>query len=230
METTLLILLSILPAVLLLLYFEKKDNVRKEPLALKWKIFWWGIVAAFVARGLEMQIDPLFNGVGNFWVHIALGSFITAALVEESIKLWVVKTYIYGHKHFNEVMDGITYCIIASLGFATIENIMYVVEGGLTTAIMRALLSVPAHALFSGIMGYYIGKSRFIKSNTKKTLKILKGLIIGIFYHGLFNFILFSQTNYTFLVVPLVTIMGIHLHAKIKKAHEMDKKRSGYEK
>ncbi len=227
METLLLIFLSILPAIILLWYFERQDKGRKEPRKLKWKIFGWGIMAAIFAVIIELNIEDAYTFFSitpesNFWIYTFLTAFITASLTEEAIKLWVVKTHIYKDKNFDEVMDGITYTIIASLGLATFENVFYVIEGGYSIAIIRALISVPAHALFSGIMGFYIGKSKFASSEIESRNLLIKGFLWGFLYHGLFDFFLFSQTLLYVLVLPLMIIMGMHLKSKIKLAQYAD--------
>lgn len=227
MQTVLLIVLSIIPAVALLWYFNKQDKGRPEPKKLKWKIFGWGILAAVFAVIIELNVEDLYRYLGitletNFWLYIFLTAFITAAFVEEAMKLWVVKTHAFKKKHFDEVMDGITYTIIASMGFATFENIFYVVDGGFGIAIVRALISVPAHALFSGIMGYYIGKAKFAQSPGKSRNLIWKGFGLAVLYHGLFDFFLFSQSAIMFLVLPLMIVMGLHLKSKIKQAQFSD--------
>jgi protease PrsW len=226
MQTILLLIISIIPAVALLWYFNKQDKGQKEPKKLKWKIFAWGIMAAVFAVIIELNIEDFFrylgiNPIKTFWLYIFLTAFVTAAFVEEAIKLWVVKTHAYNNKNFNEVMDGITYTIIASMGFATFENIFYVLDGGLGIGILRAVISVPAHALFSGVMGYYIGKSRFVQKGATKL--ILIGFAYGVFYHGMFDFLLFTETALMFLVLPLLVVMGLHLRSKIKLAHFHDK-------
>ncbi len=221
MYTIFLIILSILPAALLLWYFEKQDKGHKEPLKLKWKIFRWGLFATFMAIVIELNIEDFFLKFETFknpWIYIFLTSFVTAALVEETLKFWIVKRFIYRHDHFNEVMDGITYTIIASLGFATVENIFYVLEGGLGIGILRAFLSVPAHAIFSGIMGYYIGKARFTQTPWEERALLYKGLGFGILYHGTFNFLLFTQDWPAFFVLPLFVVMAFHLKSKIREA------------
>lgn len=226
MQTVLLIILSIIPAVVLLWYFNKQDKGKPEPKKLKWKIFGWGVLAAVFAVIIELNVEGLYQYLGitqqtNFWLYILLTAFITAAFVEEAMKLWVVKTHAFKNKHFDEVMDGITYTIIASMGFATFENIFYVVDGGFGIAIIRALISVPAHALFSGIMGYYIGKAKFATPGESRNL-IWKGFGLAILYHGLFDFFLFSQSALMFLVLPLMIVMGLHLKSKIKQAQFTD--------
>lgn len=185
-------------------------------------------MAAVFAVIIELNLEDLYrylgiNPIRHFWLYITLTAFVTAAFVEEAIKLWVVKTHAYNNESFNEVMDGITYTIIASMGFATFENFFYVLEGGFTIALIRALISVPAHALFSGVMGYYIGKAKFAKTPGASTKLILVGFAYGVLYHGLFDFFLFTQSILIFLVLPLLIVMGLHLRSKIKLAHFHDK-------
>lgn len=222
-----LLALSILPALILLWIFERQDKGRKEPRRLKWRIFWWGIMATIFAIAIEMPMDWLVlkvvDPIKDFWLYIFIVSFIIAALVEEALKLWVVKTHVFRSGHFDEVMDGITYAIIASLGFATFENIFYVLEGGIAIGILRALISVPAHALFSGIMGFYIGKAKFAAEEGKGNRLIYKGLLFAILYHGLFDFFLFSESILVFLVLPLMAVMIIHLKKLIGHARFADK-------
>ena len=64
---------------------------------------------------------------------------------------------------FDEHYDGIVYGAAVSLGFATVENILYLFANGLESALGRAILPVSSHALFGVIMGYYLGKQSFLK-------------------------------------------------------------------
>jgi RsiW-degrading membrane proteinase PrsW (M82 family) len=96
------------------------------------------------------------------------------------------------HPSFNEVYDGILYSVAASLGFATLENIMYVVMGGgYGVALLRALLSVPGHALWGVIMGYYVGRARFAPAQQRGGL-VLHGVGLAVFWHGLYDFLAFG--------------------------------------
>lgn len=227
MDFSLLIVLSILPALILLWYFERQDKGLKEPRRLKWKIFWWGILATVFAGIIEVFMDDFIRKFvtedTNFYLSIFLSAFVVAAFVEEALKMWVVKAHVYKSEHFNEIMDGITYTIIASLGFATFENIFYVLDGGFGIGILRALVSVPGHAFFSGIMGYYIGKARFEEDVSVSRKLLVKGFTIAVFYHGLFNFLLFTESMMIFLVFPLIIVMAYHLKHKIEKARFEDK-------
>lgn len=223
MQTILLITLSLLPIAILLFYFEKQDRGRKEPLKVKWLVFRWGIYAALIAGVIELNIDPFMSRLsGHPWLYIFLESFIATALIEESMKLWVVMRKVYRDRYFDEVMDGISYAIIASLGFAALENILYVTGSGIVVGVVRALLSVPAHALFSGVMGYYIGVAHFAKTPWDSRRLLWVGFGWAFLYHGLFDFFLFAGSFWIFMVIPLLAIMGMHLKNLIGRAHFSD--------
>jgi RsiW-degrading membrane proteinase PrsW (M82 family) len=128
--------------------------------------------------------------------NIIVNAFISTALVEESIKYLAVRAKAYNSRNFSETIDGIVYGVAAGLGFATVENILYVFGfGTVSTAIVRAFLSVPSHAAYGGIMGFYLGlaKSRGdgLSKQNERTL-VMRGLIIAIMLHGLYDTIAFA--------------------------------------
>ena len=140
-------------------------------------------------------VDFLGSGlIGDVELKTLLYTFIGIALVEEYFKFLVLTKYSYNRDCFNEPMDGIVYAVIASMGFALIENIFYVFkysDQSFFVAIMRMFSAIPAHALMGVIMGYYIGKAKFDIDN-KKTL-IFKGLFGAILLHGAYDYFLFSK-------------------------------------
>lgn len=216
------ILVATLPVVGLLYYFYRKDKGEKEPLPLMRDVFIWGILAIFPV----IVVEIILQGVGYvIWpestlVYAIVLPFLMVALPEEYAKLHVVKKVAYEHGKFNEIMDGITYCIIASMGFAVFENIMYTFQYGVGIGIMRAFTAVPAHALFSGIMGYYIGVAKFTKDKEQVKKLFNKGLWMGVLFHGLYDFLLMSGVpELILLVFPLLIYMWFELHSLIKKAH-----------
>ncbi len=88
-------------------------------------------------------------------------SFLSSGFLEESVKWFVLMISVYPHAHFDEHYDGIVYGASVSLGFATLENILYLFSHGVEHAFIRALLPVSCHALIGVIMGFYLGKARF---------------------------------------------------------------------
>lgn len=222
MEATLLtILIATLPVVGLLYYFKHKDKGEAEPVPLMRDVFIWGILVIFPVIIVEIILDGLAYGFfgGETLLYAIATPFLFVALPEEYAKLHIVKKSVYGHPKFNEIMDGITYCIIASMGFAVFENILYTFQYGIGIGIMRAFTAVPAHAMFSGIMGYYIGVAKFTKNPEAVKGLFSKGLWLGVLFHGLYDFLLMSGVPLLItLVFPLLIGMWIYLHRLIKKA------------
>jgi len=156
--------MAVIPSVLLVCYYYRQDNKKPEPKGLVIKIFILGIVCVIPVIFLE-SLACLFNRMFA-WSPVLFNmvrAFIVAGFCEEFIKLRVVKIYAYNDIHFDEVMDGIVYTVVASLGFACIENIIYVMSTNLQVAVFRAVTAVPMHAVCSGLMGYYIGKAKFCR-------------------------------------------------------------------
>jgi RsiW-degrading membrane proteinase PrsW (M82 family) len=131
--------------------------------------------------------------------------------------------FIWNDKNFDEYFDGIVYASFISLGFATVENIMYVMPGGIGTGIVRALISVPAHFLFGVILGYFLSLAKF--NSGKKGRYIIIGLLIAMAAHGLFDWLLMfsdrmggalSSFIYTFFIAGDVMLwrLGIRLIKK----------------
>ena len=203
------LIFAIIPSIFLVRYFYLKDINKPEPTRLIVKIFLIGVLSIIPIIFIELIIMGLIKPfINHVIIYSFLQAFIVAGFCEETLKLMVIKIFIYNNKHFDEVMDGIVYTIVASLGFACLENILYVIKGDLITALSRSFTAVPLHAFCSGIMGYYIGKSKFSKTNSKQY--ILKGLAIAIFIHGSYNFSLFISSYYghfySFLIFPILFI------------------------
>ena len=163
-----------------------------------------------------MVLEPITMFSGTFQQLFAR-AFIVAALVEEGIKLLTVRFYIYSKPEFDEITDGITYTITASLGFACFENILYS-TGGLATVLLRGFTAVPLHAIAAGIMGYYIGYSKFSGTN-----QIIKGLFLAVLIHGLYDFFLFTNSALGYLVLPLLALGWMSLRRLHKKALALDR-------
>lgn len=177
----------------------------------------------FIAGGIEILLDMYLLDI--FYlpiIKLIVVAFIFTALVEEALKYWVVKRKAYSHPAFNEYYDGIIYAVVASLGFAALENVFYVVEGGYYVAVIRAILAVPAHALFGAFMGYYIGLARFEKDRQKEKKLLFKGLLLAVFFHGLYDVLLMSETGFAIFVIPLVLAMYLNVREKIAHLRKLD--------
>ena len=140
------------------------------------------------------------------------------ALVEEGVKLFVVRSFLFNRREFGKVTDGVVYTITASMGFACFENIMYSFGSPLTLFI-RGFTAVPLHAFASGIMGFCIGKARYSPGHW-----MLGGLMAAVVIHGLYDFFLFTGGWMSLLVLPLLVFSGIQLFRLIRLAQEEDRR------
>jgi RsiW-degrading membrane proteinase PrsW (M82 family) len=198
-----LLILAVAPGFFILWYVYNKDKYEREPKGLIVATFFIGVAVAVPAALIEYLFErgtgiPMTGNIlGAF-----IGSFFIVAPVEEVAKYLAVRVKAYNSPSFNEVMDGIVYCVAAALGFATIENVFYVFEYGAATGIVRALFSVPLHALCGAIIGYYLGMKKVHKE--EKKYFVAAGIIIAILFHGAYDFVLFSETFLGILIVPIM--------------------------
>ena len=156
----LLIGLSILPVIILLITIYRQDKYEKEPFWLLMLAFIGGIVSIFLDLLLiQGVINPIWYSDSVFY-----SAFWEAGFPEELCKFIVLFLLIWWNKNFNEHMDGIVYATFVGLGFACLENILYVLDGGVGVGIIRALISVPGHFLFGVMMGYFLSLAKFNKS------------------------------------------------------------------
>ncbi len=213
------LILGLAPGLFWLFYFYKKDKYEPEPKKLIIKTFLIGIIAAipviFIERIFGVLISPFKQS--SIYLYYFFLCFFIIGPVEEYFKYAVVKTGVYNSDEFNEPMDGIVYCIAAALGFASIENIMYMISYGKSIIILRSITATVAHALNSGIIGYHLGLAKF--NPDKKKYLIRRGFLIAVFLHGLYDFIIFIKLYYFGLILLLILILSFgYLKKKIKHA------------
>jgi RsiW-degrading membrane proteinase PrsW (M82 family) len=185
-----LLALAIAPGIAICIYIFLKDIYNKEPKLLLAASFLFGIVSIIPPLFIETGFHKFFN---NGIFSTGLYAFCIVAFSEEFSKFLILRYYCFTRKSFDEPLDGIVYSVMVSMGFATIENIGYVYSYGYDTAIIRMFLSVPAHASFAIIMGYFVGKAKFDSANSLRYL--VTGLFWAVFFHGLFDFFIFLQKS-----------------------------------
>jgi RsiW-degrading membrane proteinase PrsW (M82 family) len=151
---------AVVPSLLLVWYFHARD-LNREPAKVVWATFGLGVAIVVPVLLCAWPLASLLRGVGDPALRGVLDAILTAAIPEEAWKLVVVLGFSARHKEFDEPMDGIVYGAIASLGFATLENVLYVAGGGLGIAVLRALTAVPGHAFMGAIMGWFVARAKF---------------------------------------------------------------------
>lgn len=208
--------LAAVPSVILVLFFYRRDSRKREPLSLIWKIFFFGFLSVIPTGIAEQITEAILVPYGG---HSALfvRSFVVAGFIEELSKFFVVYLFVFRRPEFDEVVDGIVYTITAGLGFAFFENILYS-AGPTAVILLRGLTAVPLHAVTAGILGYFIGRSRFLPRPI-----FVRGIVIAACLHGLYDFLLFTGSAAAFLVIPLVLISLAVLMGLWRKALALDR-------
>ena len=215
-----LLLSALAPVAAVIIYVYVKDKYEKESkryLTLAFVL--GGIVSIIITTILYMFFDlflPLPDDY-SIWQQF-VKAFFVVGFIEEFSKYIMVRGFLQPRKVFNEPYDGIIYAVMVSMGFAAVENIMYVLQGGMNVALLRAFTAIPAHATFGIIMGYYMGKAKFSQN---RHLWNLVGLFTAVLFHGAYDFFLFIGFIPGISLGAFVSlIVGIILSKRAIKAHQ----------
>ena len=190
-----LILLALAPGIAICLYIFHRDAYNREPKRNLLLAFILGAVMIVPAALIE---NALGGYTGRSIRGMALMAFVVVALTEELSKFVILRWYALRRPSFDEPLDGIVYSVVISMGFATLENILYVQQYGMATAWLRMFLAVPAHASFGVMMGYYAGMARFSSNDPTgpgANAYLVRGVLLATLFHGLYDFFLFLQGN-----------------------------------
>ena len=156
-----LLLAALVPAVFLMVQVYRLDGIEKEPPGLLLRLALFGAISGLVAGAVEGALTRVLDVVPvRPMVRLVIENFLIVALVEEACKRWVVMKFAWNHPAFDYRFDAVVYCVFSALGFAALENILYVAEFGFSVAVSRALLSVPGHCFFAVYMGIYLGQAK----------------------------------------------------------------------
>lgn len=221
----LLISFAVAPVAAIIAFIYWKDTHDREPVGLLIKAFFMGVASTLITLILSLVIAQFFVYRSDRVLDMFIHSFFGVALVEELSKFIFIAGVLYRSKYFDEPYDGIMYAVMVGMGFAGFENVLYVLQGGVGTAITRAFTAVPAHATFAVVMGYYMGLQKF-KPNPKHPY-MLYGLIGAILLHGFYNFFLFISfipgvwigAVFSLLVGVILTFRAIRLHRLEKSSY-----------
>jgi protease PrsW len=221
-QTQLYVTLSgAIPALIAMVIVDRLDAKRPEPWRLRWGVTAIGMLSCVPAIAIEVALTKYFNGRGMpaiTYDGAAANSFVVAAAVEEACKIGAVYWIVWRRPEFDERMDGIVYAARAGLGFALLENMLYLLGqhdlgGAAVTWIMRAVLAIPGHAMWTGAMGYLAARRRF----DRRGPGILGGYLLAVAGHGLYDYSVFvaaplgvegygTQAKALLAVPPLVII------------------------
>ena len=214
MENTLLLLLSVFPSLVLGYIIYRQDKIEKEPFYLLARLLVGGVLAVILTLIISSFIPGALADISRIsFVTVFLYQFLAVGLVEEISKWVLLRIFTWESKEFKHIYDAVVYSVFIALGFATLENVLYVFSAmytkdgsflmGFETGILRSVLSVPGHAFFGTMMGYYYGLAKQAMLLGKTDLfekNIRKSIFIPALLHGIFDALLITGNNLLFII------------------------------
>ena len=213
-----LLIISLAPVFIIGGYIYFRDKYDREPIRLLLFALLFGAFAVIPILFVEQFLDGftvLFTGI----FAVAWKAFAVAGFTEELFKFTALYLLIWKSPEFNDKFDGIVYAVFVSLGFAAVENVLYVIGNGYSTGITRALTAVPAHAIFGVTMGFYFGMAKFFEKE-RSVLK-RKALFIPMLLHGVYDFILF--TGFAWLTIVFTGFLIYLYYSAFKRIKILSK-------
>lgn len=214
-----LLSLALAPGIAIGIYVYLKDKHEREPIGLLLMSFLYGALSTIVTLLVSWPLTANVMIDESSLSDQFLNAFFLVALVEESSKFLFVRFVLYPNKNFNEPFDGIVYALMVSMGFATLENVLYTFQYGVTTGILRMFTAVPAHATFGVLMGYFLGKAKF--THQRGLYYGFIALFIATLFHGAYDYFWFI--NYVpgvWVGAILSLVLGVWLSRKAIRIHQ----------
>jgi len=235
---------GVLPCFLWLMFYLKRDR-HPEPKKEIAKVFLLGGLVTAPAVAMEIFLINAISVLGlPEIIALLLANILAIAFIEEYAKyfaVWVREQAAQQNRHLDEPVDFVIYMVAAALGFAAVENLLFLlpsVQGHLFAgtallhpesaafivwlSLFRSFTAILLHTLCSGVLGYYMAMA-FCRRK-KKTGILLRGFLLVSCLHGLYNFsIIKSEDDLLFLLVPLAIILflAINLSGKFKRLLKM---------
>jgi RsiW-degrading membrane proteinase PrsW (M82 family) len=214
-----LILLTIAPAIAICIYIYWQDKFEKEPRKLLIASFFLGVFSTVPTIIISMIGQYLgFHPESHIMWWSLISCIVGIGLVEEYCKFFFVRFHSYRKEAFNEPFDGITYSVMVAMGFATLENFLYVSDGGEQTAWIRMFTAVPGHATDGVFIGFFLGLQKIMN----KSYYGLIGLGLTAVAHGLYDFFAINaKLDLSFLLYWLIVfVLAIYLSFKAIRMHQ----------
>ncbi|MDD5922202.1 MAG: PrsW family glutamic-type intramembrane protease [Eubacteriales bacterium] len=197
---SILFLAAVIPPILLLIYVYRQDKIEKEPPGMIAKLFFLGALSVIPAAIIEMIGEGILGSLldPNSLAYNIFLYFVVVAVTEEGVKHFALRKGSWNSIEFNYRFDAVVYAASVTLGFAAAENLEYVFSYGLSTALVRALTSIPGHCIFGIYMGYYYGMSKYFRdwgrTGLARTYMFLS-MLIPILLHGFYDFCATSKNS-----------------------------------
>lgn len=219
---------ALLPAAALFLHIYRLDRVEKEPRRLLGTLIVCGALTALPAAGVQMLLTRALAGTVDqtSMAFLLLDNFLIVACSEELAKAVPVRLAAWKHPAFDYRFDAVVYSVSSALGFAAVENILYVVQTDLRTAVSRALLSIPGHFFFAVAMGLFFSRAKQAERHgkrRKRTLLCLLGIVVPVLLHGFWDFCLAVRKPWALIAFYcFVIVFFITAECSLQKASQTD--------
>lgn len=210
-----LVAAALIPPLVLLGVIYRMDKLEREPPAMMVGLFLRGVLAMVPILILELAAEGLIDQFNwNYYAYLFLAYFCIPGFIEEGVKYKVLVKRTWRDPNFNYRFDGVVYAVFVSLGFAAVENVLYVLTSGFTTAVMRAIFSIPGHAMFGVVMGVGVGMSKWLEARGQlqqaKSVRNRAWLKAAVL-HGLYDYLLigFGGLFYVYFVLLVIYVVKL---------------------
>lgn len=222
-----LIRIAVIPGLIIIGYVYLKDKVEKEPLPLILKLIAFGAACCYVAGFAENVAAGFLPSYPKGTLNYALiNAFLLAAFWEELIKFLALKLGSWKNSSFNYRFDGVVYGVSVAVGFAVLENVMYVSMYGFATALVRAFTAVPLHAFCGAAMGIfysYAKEASILGQNGKSMFNRILALVVPMLIHGVYDTLaMMSSELASMLLIVFVAFLYIVMIRVIKQFSAAD--------
>ena len=226
---TMVLVAGLVPCVVLLWYINKKDSIEKEPTGLLVKLIFLGCLSTIQAMVLELVGTNILTSIGmdeTSYLYIFIENFFIVALAEEGCKKLMLRLGSWKNPAFNYVFDGVVYGVCVALGFAGLENVLYISGFGMEVAVVRGLAAVPLHAICGVFMGHFYGlEKKYTATGMTGLAKNVKTLsiVIPVLIHGFYDFAAsIGSDTFAYIWLGFVVLMDIVAIKAIRQYSGMD--------
>ena len=210
-----LIAAALIPPAVLLLVIYRMDKIEQEPPGMLMGLFFKGLLGMFPILILEILASQLVDFFPwSYMGYLFLSYFCIPGFIEEGVKYRVLKKNTWNDPNFNFRFDAVVYSVFVSLGFAAVENVMYVLNHGFSTAVVRAIFSIPGHAMFGVVMGVGFGTAKWMEnlSQRQQARSLLKrSWLTAAVLHGFYDFLLvgFGWVFYPYFIGLVIYVVKL---------------------
>lgn len=227
-----ILLPALLPVFIIFKYVYGLDKVEREPLGFVLKVLIYGAIFSLPCAGVERFLSGVLPAFFNVETvkYAFIENTVGVALVEELSKWLVFMFLVWKNNNFDYRYDGIVYAVSASLGFAALENVLYVINFGTGISIGRAIFAIPGHTTFGVFMGYFLSRAKHydlhgnqFASNLLKLFSIAVPALI----HGCYDALLSDQVavaGYQWIFYIFVIFLDVWAWQVIKQEFRTDRR------